>query len=683
MWVRPGGSLPTEDVIAFERSADPIASIIVLAWKSAPHLLNCLQTLKHAVARVPSEVVLVLNEPEADLLAEVETRVRGALVVRSRVNLGYGGGVNFGVSRSSGEYVVLLNDDTEVDVDWLETLIEAAERRPTAGAIGGTSLFFDGTIQEAGNIVWADGSTVKVGRDLPSGSAKYDYERRVDYCGGSSLLVRRDCWDRLGGMDAELYYPAYYEDTDFCLRIASELGLEVWYQPRSIIRHHESAATNSHFRGFLFQRNRQQFIDRWSAFLATRDAAAPEDARAVEAAAWRAAGARPRVLLIDDQVADPAIGSGYPRMMETIRQLVLDGFQLSIFTSLVDGSHHTDEMRQLGIQVLDGYLEAHLTEILEDAFTPFDLVLVSRPHNFERFAPVVRSIMPESPIVYDAEALFHRRIERQAALEGDLGVQVRLREEAETMRTTEAAIAREADGLISISDDEARFLSQFSTSPVLVHGPLLGGIEPGPAGFMERADIGFVAGWGGGAKSPNVDALAWFAHEVMPSVLARVPHARLVVTGMRPPMEARRFAGPSIVFLGGVDDLKALYDSLRVAIVPMRFGAGVKIKTVEALQFGVPTVATAVGAEGVPVDVTDALLVDDDAQGFALKVAALVDEQSTWDLQRTRLLHQIERWRPSESIWPEVAAAAKARRRDGHAGVSRGLAADRAGGTAE
>ena len=654
--------MATDDLIVFDRSDQPVASIILLAWKTAPYLLSCLRSLQHAVREVPSEVVLVLNEPDAELLAAVESEVRGCVVMKSRVNLGYGGGVNLGVRHSNGRYVVLLNDDTEVDPDWLVRLIETAERRPTAGAVGGTSLFFDGSIQEAGNIVWADGSTVKVGRDLPAGSSKYDYERRVDYCGGSSLLVRRECWDRLGGMDAELYYPAYYEDTDFCLRLATELGLEVWYQPRSVLRHHESAATNSHFRAFLFQRNKEVFVKRWSKLLATRNQPAPEDAKAVEAAAWRAAGARERVLLIDDQVADPSIGSGYPRMIETIRQLVADGFQLTIWTSLVDGAHHTTEMSQLGVQVLDGYLEAHLEELLRDTFAPYSLVIVSRPHNFERFVPVVRSVMPETPIVYDAEALFHRRIQRQAALALDESAKAALKQEADSMRLLEGEIAASADGLISISKDEADFLSQFSSCDVVVHGPLLSGIPPTAAGFADRADIAFVAGWGGGAKSPNVDALAWFVHEVMPKVLARVPYARLRVTGIRPPLEARVLAGPTVEFLGGVDSLEELYGAIRVAIVPMRYGAGVKIKTVEALQYGVPTVATTIGAEGVPTDVPDALLVDDDAEGFAIKVAALLDEASTWELQQSRISRQLERWQPGESIWPGILDAARAHR---------------------
>lgn len=222
------------------------------------------------------------------------------------------------------------------------------------------------------------------------------------------------------------------------------------------------------------------------------------------------------------------------------------------------------------------------------------------------------------------------------------------------MRATEASIAADADGLVAISEEEVAFLAASARVPVTLHGPILSGITPGDAGFSTRADIGFIAGWAGGPTSPNADALTWFAREVMPKVLARVPGARLLVSGINPPAVARRFEGHSIVFLGGVDSLAELYGSLRVVVVPMRYGAGVKIKTVEALQYGVPTVSTSVGAEGVPVDRPDVLLVDDDAEGFAIKIAALLTERETWELAQRRILEQHERWESEASIWPGV-----------------------------
>jgi glycosyltransferase involved in cell wall biosynthesis len=137
-------------------------------------------------------------------------------------------------------------------------------------------------------------------------------------------------------------------------------------------------------------------------------------------------------------------------------------------------------------------------------------------------------------------------------------------------------------------------------------------------------------------------------------VLARVPSARLLVTGEDPPIEVRRFESRSIRFQGFVPDLSGFYDRLRVTVVPIRYGSGVKLKAVEALQFGVPTVATTVGAEGIPVDVPGLIPTADDPGEFADYVARIHESQEEWELQRRLLTEQAERWtaNPQQSIWP-------------------------------
>jgi GT2 family glycosyltransferase/glycosyltransferase involved in cell wall biosynthesis len=638
--------------IVFPVEDDPVASIIVLAWRAGPFLLDCLRSVEEHVRAVPYEVIIVLNEPTNELFADVQRAVTGAMVLRTRVNVGYGGAHNLAARYARGEYLVLLNDDAVVHSNWLETLVETVERRSDAGAIGSTTLFPDGTLQEAGCVIWDDGSTVKVGRNLPSGTRKFDYERRVDFCSGASLLVRRKSWFAVGGMD-DAYYPAYYEDTDLCLKLA-ELGETTWYQPRSYISHQESASTNSEFRAFLFAKNKAIFRERWERLLGERETAEPWDPQAIDRAAWSAMGRPPRVLMIDDQVADPRIGSGYPRASEVYSTLQeVCGYQLSIFSSLIDGAVHNDAMCRLGVAVVDESLGEHL----EGVFEPYDAVVISRPHNYERFAPTIRQISPLTPIIYDAEALFHRRMERQSALATTDADRDRLAAEAAAMRELEREIAEDANALVTISEEEAAFCRQFARGLVSINGPLLLNIDPSPAGFFERSDIGFVAGWAGGGTSPNVDAVHWFVREVMPSVQARVPGARLLVTGINPPPEALRLESSAVVFVGSVDRLSEFYDSIRVVIVPMRFGAGVKNKTIEALQYGVPTVATDVGAEGVPADSKlGALLVSDNAEDFAARVAALVDDRDAWDLQRRRVLLQLDEWRAAESnaVWETI-----------------------------
>ena len=143
-----------------------------------------------------------------------------------------------------------------------------------------------------------------------------------------------------------------------------------------------------------------------------------------------------------------------------------------------------------------------------------------------------------------------------------------------------------------------------------------------------------------------------------PSALirARIPWVRLRVTGQDPPPELLQYASPSILFEGHVGDLAKFYDDARVAIVPVRFGAGVKLKTIEALQYGVPTVTTEVGAEGIDLHRTGALAITDDPAEFALKVVTLLDDPQLWENHRKRIrsLHGIWAEQPAGISWSSV-----------------------------
>lgn len=312
--------MPVTIDVAEER--DPLVSLIIIAWRSAPHLRACLESVVAHLSDIAYEIVLILNEPDAELQRFVDLETAGLRTITTRVNVGYGGAVNLGVRRARGEYIVLLNDDAVIMEDWLGPLVDLARRRPKAAAVGSTTLFPDGSIQEAGSIIWADGSTVKVGRHLPGDSRRYDYERQVDHCSGTSLLVRRSSWMAIGGMDEDRFYPAYYEDTDLCLRLIAA-GEQVWYQPRSYVRHLESASTNSSYRRFLFEKNQAVFVERWAERLAAHVAFDPLDAGATERAIWLAMGAPIRVL---------AVVEGASTVLDQLVALQLDGrCQVAVF----------------------------------------------------------------------------------------------------------------------------------------------------------------------------------------------------------------------------------------------------------------------------------------------------------------------------------------------------------------
>jgi GT2 family glycosyltransferase len=266
--------------LVFEASDDPRISIVIVGWRSAPHLHECLQALHCNVGSVAYEVLISLNEPSEQVRRWMRREVRGVGTVTSSVNNGFAAACNRAVAKSRGEFVFLLNDDVQICPGALQALLDTMESHPEAGAAGSKFLFPDGRLQEAGVVLWSDASVLQISHLLEPSDAVVDTLRRADYCSGAALLVRRSLWDEVGGLD-EGYFPAYYEDVDLCLKIAA-IGKIVLYQPRAVVRHALGSGSSLDYRLFLIRRNRLRVLDRWSGLLAEQDPApvsvTPKDA---------------------------------------------------------------------------------------------------------------------------------------------------------------------------------------------------------------------------------------------------------------------------------------------------------------------------------------------------------------------------------------------------------------------
>lgn len=298
-------------MIVFPPGANPQASILLVGLRDAPLLLQCLKSVAENVKDVSYEVVLVLNDPSRRLCRELDESVSGVRVCGFRANLGFGDAVNYASTLARGRYLVLLNDDCVISPGWLEALVDTTDRLPRCGLVGSAVFNTNGTLQEAGAIVWSDGNTAMVGEGQPGEFT--DVERKVDYCSGLSLLVRRYVWERLGGFD-DRYYPAYYEDVDLCFR-AFEAGWEVWLQPRSVVHHARSVSTTQLERAFFHQRGRKLFLERWAERLEHQEP--PGDL----AAAVRASMDRPLPVTVLDDVKEARDGLSTPMTTSTAGDL--------------------------------------------------------------------------------------------------------------------------------------------------------------------------------------------------------------------------------------------------------------------------------------------------------------------------------------------------------------------------
>ncbi len=645
-------------MITLARADRPRVSIIILTQDQLEHLGSCLASLERTIdaSKMPYEAILVFNGTEPSAAHTFLKSVSGVRALRLPLNLGFGGGNNFAAAKARGEYLVLLNDDAVVEPGWLEALLETATTYPRAGAVGSRILFVDGSLQEAGGIVWSDGSTRPLGRNAPAGSLAFSYRRPVDYISANGLLVRRDAFDALGGFDPR-YFPAYYEDTDLCLGLRHRLELELVYEPRAVIKHIEAASTQDNaFRSFLFRRNQALLCEKWADVLATYARPEPDSPVAVTNAVFRRRGSPKRVLVIDDRLPDPGkghggLGSGFVRAHELFAELSGAGLAVAVYPSDRSDVPKENSLSALGVDVVEEHLEEHLAR----PENSYDAVVISRPHNADVFLKSVRAALPRAKIIYDAEALYHKRLWIQAHLEEDPAKRKVREAEAAAMERLELGIATSVDAVVAISQEEFDWLAAIpGHAPLELMVPLLSGIEMGPPTPVGRADAVFVAGWLGGDDSPNVDALRWYCRHVLPHVWAALPDFRTLVSGKNPPLSVMRLADETVVLTGFVRSIRDLYNSALIAIAPIRMGAGVKNKTMEALQYGVPVVATVVGAEGMGLSDGVEIDIADDPHEFASRIVALATDDAVWRARREAIERRVALWERKRVRWPDV-----------------------------
>lgn len=603
---------------AVPATAAPRATIVIPVYNHFAHTLGCLRAIAAHPPAAAIEIVVV-DDGSSDDTPNCLAQVAGLRYHRRAENGGFIAACNDGAALARGEFLVFLNNDTLPQPGWLDRLLETFDAHPGTGLVGAQLVYPDGRLQEAGGRVFADGNASNRGRFESPNHPRYAFLSEVDYCSGAAIAVPRRLFEQLGGFDRR-YSPAYYEDTDLAFAVRAS-GLKVLYQPGARVVHLEgvTAGTDPQQGVKAYQvRNRRVFADKWAGAL--EHAPLPADPETRQPTVGRKC-----VLVIDTSTPRPDRDSASLRLVNLMRLLREEGAHVVFVPA--DAAHdgaYTEALQQLGVEAWYAPFAGRVPAWLREHGARFDTVVCCRHYVLREVLPLLRKYAPQARVVFDTVDLHYLRERRGAELSGD-PAQLRA---AQRTRALELELIARTDATLVVSAVERALLAEDAPQANVDILSNLHQLAGTGLAFGQRQDLVFVGGF---RHPPNVDAVQWFVGDVFPLIRARLPAVRFHCVGSDvPPAIAALAAEPGVLVHGYVADLGPLMDGARIAVAPLRFGAGVKGKINLSMAHGQPVVATACAVEGMHLHDGDNVLVADAAADFADAVVRLYGDEALW-----------------------------------------------------
>jgi GT2 family glycosyltransferase/glycosyltransferase involved in cell wall biosynthesis len=631
----PVPTLPVES-ICFPVHKQVEVSIIIPVFNQFQYTQACLASLQTVEDPVPFEVIVV-DDCSTDETARLVSQMDGVVYLRNETNSGFITSCNRGAKKARGKYLVFLNNDTIVTKGWLTTLLNTFVEEPEAGIVGSKLVYPDGRLQEAGCITWCDASGWNYGKFDDPKKPEYNYLREVDYCSAAALMIPKALFQGVGGFDLR-YAPAYYEDTDLAFKVRRD-GYKVLYQPLSEIIHYEGATGGTDISSGTKKHqdiNRLTFVENWAIELAERPA------NGDVAFLQKPPAGRKNILVIDHHLPMPDRDSGSLRMFQILKLLHELGHRLTFIPdNLADIPPYTGELQKHGIEVYYHPYIKSVREYVAAHGSKFDVVLLSRCDFARKYILDVRLHAPQSRIIFDTVDLHFLREQREAQLTGDLEA----RRKALEKQRLEHELIEQADETWVVSSVEQQLLQKELPHASIQVVSNIVDIPGSSTPFALRRDWLFIGSF---LHPPNIDAVLFFVEKIYPLVRKRLQDAKFYILGDKAPPEVVALANERIVVTGLQKDVRQFFDSVKLSVAPLRFGAGVKGKINQSMAFGVPVVATTLAVEGMQLTDRKDVLVADEPEDFARVLVELYESEELWNrlsengVKKTAALYSVE-----------------------------------------
>lgn len=598
----------------------PRASIIISAYNNIAFTSNCVKSLVDSMPLIPYEVIIA-DDGSDDTTREWCASVANIRHIITGNKQGFVLNNNEAAKFAKGEFLVFLNNDTVVQPGWLDSLAHTFDRQSNVGLVGSQLIHGNGALQEAGGIVWRDGSAWNFGRNEDPGKPEFNYTRDVDYCSAAAIMIPKAVFEALGGFDP-LFAPAYYEDTDLAFRVR-QLGMRVVYQPKARVVHFEGKSNGTSLTEGLKryqEANAGKFRERWKRSLESHQL----NGESLDKAKDRSKSNR--VLFLDQCTPTPDRDSGSIDALNITLMLREMGFQVTFapVSNFLHCGAYTEDLQSEGIEVLYSPFVTSLRAHLKSCNNRYDLIFACRYNTLQGYYKDLKKYCKTAKLLFHTVDLHYLRLQREA----DLFQNKKLSAFAKQTKTVELDLIRKSDVATVVSQAECDLLRE-SVQPFNVHTlPYTRNIPGARTSYRDREGIVFVGSY---LHPPNIDAVLFFAKEVLPLVHTKLPDVVFHIVGADPPEEVRALEGRRVKVMGHVKDLDSLMNSMRASVAPLRFGAGIKGKVGQSLAYGVPVVATPLAAEGMGLTDRKEILLAEEALEMAELLCAVYSSEKLWE----------------------------------------------------
>ncbi|GGP85079.1 hypothetical protein GCM10009410_17800 [Shewanella ulleungensis] len=598
----------------------PRVSIIVPAYNKFELTYHCIASIALAFNKTSYEVILA-DDCSTDETADAESIIENLVISRNPENLRFLRSCNRAATIAKGEFIIMLNNDTEVTSFWIDELINKLDEDQTIGMTGSKLLNLDGSLQEAGGIVWENGQPWNVGRDRNPMAPEFNYAREVDYLTGAAMCIRASVWADVGSFSEELV-PCYYEDTDIAFKVR-DAGYKTVYVPHSQVVHFEGQSHGTDVTKGLKRYqvvNEQTFRAKW--FKAFRNnGKASLDNMMIE----KDRNVDQRVLVIDYASPMPNKDAGSYAAIQEIKLIQSLGFKVTFVPeNMAHFGKYTIELQRMGVEVLYSPFYTSVHDVLGKRLAEMDAVYITRYAVAEKYIDYIQQHSQAKILFNNADLHFLREL--RASLRGEVN-QKGLEKALET-RTQELAVCQKADAILCYNATEHAVITSHILDANKLHiTPWVLEQKPvGPA-FEQRQGIAFLGGFN---HYPNVEAVEYLAKDIMPLLYKQRPDITLYVYGSNMPVSLKQYDTDNIKMLGFAETLDGVYHDHRVFVAPLLSGAGIKGKVLEAMAYGTPTILTEVAAEGTGLTQGISTLIAQEPQEWVDAIIKLYDDRVLW-----------------------------------------------------